>query len=172
MRCAGGENITAANNLGDSSIANIPNFATAIQTPLGKLANFKEWWRNTNPDGSITIVEVGIRVKNTRVGLHIHPYGGTTCILSGGTITDFAEGLTEAIVAPAGTCYYMPANTLMTAINLSDEDAVLMDTFTVPAGEVPSNRITICERSYFDAPVGSATETCYTNGCIGAPAPV
>ena len=83
-----------------------------------------------NPDESFAIVEVGTRVKHTRVGLHVHPYAGTTCVLSGGTITVFVEGATDPLVAPPGTCYYMEAGALMTASNLSDEDAVLMDTFT------------------------------------------
>ncbi len=38
------------------------------------------------------------------------------------------------MVAPAGTCYHMPPNTLMTAANLGTEDAVLVDNFNLPLG--------------------------------------
>jgi len=36
---------------------------------------------------------------------------------------------------PAGTCYYMPPDILMTATNLGTEDAVLIDTFNLPPGK-------------------------------------
>jgi len=81
-------------------------------------------------DGQRLVVTRGIRRAGTRVGIHVHQYGGHTCVLSG-TITDFVEGKPDS-VWPAGTCYYMPANTPMSAANLGTEDAVLMDTFKLP----------------------------------------
>jgi quercetin dioxygenase-like cupin family protein len=70
------------------------------------------------------------RKAGTRVAIHTHEFGGQTCVLSG-VITDFVEGH-EPMEWPAGTCYYMPPNTLMAAANLGTEDAVLIDTFNQP----------------------------------------
>ncbi|MBC4018863.1 cupin domain-containing protein [Siccirubricoccus deserti] len=83
-------------------------------------------------DGQRLVITRGIRRAGTRVGIHVHQHGGHTCVLSG-TITDFVEGKPNS-VWPAGTCYYMPANTPMSAANLGTEDAVLMDTFQLPPG--------------------------------------
>ena len=93
-------------------------------------------------DGQRLVITRGIRRAGTRIGIHIHQYGGHTCVLSG-TITDFIEGKPGS-VWPAGTCYYMPANTPMSAANLSTEDALLMDTFKLPPG---APVITIVESS-------------------------
>ena len=91
-------------------------------------------------DGNRLVVTKGTRRAGTRVGIHIHKYGGHTCVMSG-AITDFVEGHAPALF-PAGTCYYMPPNLPMTAVNLGTEDAVLIDTFILPVGEPP---ITIIE---------------------------
>jgi quercetin dioxygenase-like cupin family protein len=84
-------------------------------------------------NGNRVLVTRGVRKPGTRVAIHVHKYGGYTCVLSG-VITDFVEGH-EPMTWPAGTCYYMPPNTLMTAANLGSEDAVLIDNFTLPPGE-------------------------------------
>lgn len=89
----------------------------------------------TTSGGDHLIVTRGVRLPGTRVGIHVHQWGGYTCVESG-TITDFVEGM-EPSVHPAGTCYYMPANTLMSAANLGTEPAVLVDNFAIPQGEVP-----------------------------------
>ncbi|WP_222611822.1 cupin domain-containing protein [Shimia ponticola] len=94
-------------------------------------------------DGNRLVVMQGIRRAGTRVGIHVHEYGGHTCVLSG-AITDFVEGQ-GAMRFPAGTCYYMPPDTPMTAANLGTEDAVLIDTFILPPG---SPTITILEPGY------------------------
>jgi len=94
-------------------------------------------------DGNRLVVMQGIRRAGTRVGIHVHEYGGHTCALAG-AITDFVEGQ-GAMRFPAGTCYYMPADTPMTAANLGTEDAVLIDTFILPPGR-PT--ITILEPGY------------------------
>ena len=93
--------------------------------------------------GNRLVITQGTRKAGTRVGIHIHAYGGHTCVLSG-EITDFVEG-SEPGTYPAGTCYYMPSNVHMTAANLGTEDAVLIDTFILPDGE---DTITICEPGY------------------------
>lgn len=91
-------------------------------------------------NGLRLLVTKGVRKAGTRVGIHVHKYGGHTCVLSG-EITDFVEG-SKPSVYPAGTCYYMPPNTPMSAANLTDKDAVLIDTFNLPPGE---EAITILE---------------------------
>lgn len=84
-------------------------------------------------NGNRLLVTRGTREAGTRVGIHVHKYGGHTCVMTG-EITDFIEG-EESSVYPAGTCYYMPPNVLMAAANLGTEDAVLIDNFTLPEGE-------------------------------------
>ena len=91
-------------------------------------------------DGNRLVVMRGTRLAGTRVGIHVHKFGGHTCVESG-EITDFVEGLADATY-PAGSCYYMPSNTPMAAANLGEEDAVLIDTFVLPPGE---DMITILE---------------------------
>jgi quercetin dioxygenase-like cupin family protein len=85
------------------------------------------------PDGKQLIVHRGTRKAGTRAPIHMHNYGGHTCVLTG-EITDFIEGR-EPKKYPAGTCYYMPPGLPMSADNLGSEDAVLIDTFIVPPGE-------------------------------------
>lgn len=93
--------------------------------------------------GKRIVVDKGVRRAGTRVGIHVHEYGGHTCVMSG-EITDFMEGHPPS-KWPAGTCYYMPPNILMTAANLGTEDAVLIDTFILPPG---APTITIREPGY------------------------
>tara|TARA_B100000902_G_C27079613_1_gene798217 strand:- start:294 stop:749 length:456 start_codon:yes stop_codon:yes gene_type:complete len=85
------------------------------------------------PDGMQLSVTRGTRLPGTRVAIHVHEFGGFTCIVSG-EITDFVEGKEDAVYGP-GECYYMPPNTPMSAANLGDEPAVLIDSFTVPPGK-------------------------------------
>ena len=94
-------------------------------------------------DGNRLVVTQGVRKAGTRVGIHVHEYGGHTCVMSG-EITDFIEGI-EPKTYSAGECYYMPPNVLMTAAHLGSEDAILIDTFTLPDGE---HTISICEPGY------------------------
>ena len=97
----------------------------------------------TTSDGLRLLVLRGTRKAGTRAGIHIHKYGGHTCVLTG-EITDFIEGR-EPKTFPAGSCYYMPANLPMSAANLGEEDAILHDTFYLPKGEP---FITIIEPGY------------------------
>ena len=103
--------------------------------PPGQLAHLADVTTMLNTimqGGSQLIVTKGIRKAGTRVGIHVHDYGGHTCVMTG-AITDFVEGRAPAFF-PAGTCYYMPPCTPMTAANLGTEDAILIDTFIVPPG--------------------------------------
>lgn len=94
------------------------------------------------PSGERIVVARGTRPAGTRAPIHVHKYGGHTCVLSG-AITDFVEGLAPSLF-PADSCYYMPANTPMTAANLGSEDAVLIDTFILPPGEDTITVIEFC----------------------------
>lgn len=85
--------------------------------------------------GNRLIITRGTRKAQTRAAIHIHIYGGHTCVLSG-EITIFMEGSPPA-KQPSGTCYYMPPDVHMTATNLGTEDVLLTDTFTLPPGADP-----------------------------------
>jgi hypothetical protein len=84
--------------------------------------------------GREVVIHRGIREAGTRVGMHIHEYGGYTLVLSG-TITDYVEGMDPMVHGP-GDWYYMPPNTPMSAANNDEfEDAELIDIFIVPPGQ-------------------------------------
>jgi len=81
------------------------------------------------------IADVGTRKAGTRVGIHVHEYGGATFVIGGkGKITDFVEGFPNAEYS-VGSYYYMPANIPMSAANLTDKGVRLMDVFVTPVGE-------------------------------------
>jgi quercetin dioxygenase-like cupin family protein len=134
-----------------SACASTPQWTYPITTingatPPGKLqplANTSTMLDTKQSDGLRLLVTKGTRLAGTRVAIHVHEYGGHTCVLSG-EITDFVEGKANGRY-PAGTCYYMPANTPMSAANLGKEDAVLIDTFVLPFG---APAITIMEPGY------------------------
>jgi quercetin dioxygenase-like cupin family protein len=88
-----------------------------------------------NSDGNRLLVVQGTRKAGTRAAIHLHAYGGYTCVLSG-VITDFIEGQ-PPMTFPAGTCYYMPPDVPMTAVNLGTGDARLIDNFALPPGIAP-----------------------------------
>lgn len=92
-------------------------------------------------DGKRLYITKGTRRAGTRAAIHTHQHGGHTCVLSG-EITSFIEGA-EPVKRPAGTCYYMPPNTPMSATNLGSKDAVIIDTFLLPPGE---EEITLLEQ--------------------------
>ncbi|MDA7886334.1 cupin domain-containing protein [Pirellulales bacterium] len=84
--------------------------------------------------GREVVIHRCIREAGTRVGIHIHEYGGYTLVLSG-TITDYVEGMDPMVHGP-GDWYYMPPNTPMSAANNDEsEDAELIDIFIVPPGQ-------------------------------------
>lgn len=103
------------------------------EVPPGKifpLQSVRTMLDTTDAHGQQLIITMGTRLAGTRMAIHSHQYGGTTCVISG-VITDFVQGQ-EPKKFPAGTCYYMPPNTLMSAANLGSIDVVLIDTFTTP----------------------------------------
>ena len=110
---------------------------------LERLVDAKTMLDTIDVNGKRMLVERGVRKPGTRVAIHVHQFGGHTCVMSG-EITDFMEGHPPS-KWPAGTCYYTPPNVLMTAANLGTQDAVLIDTFILPLG---SPAITIREPGY------------------------
>ena len=106
------------------------------ERPPGRLARLVDattMLDTVDVNGQRIVVEKGTRKAGTRVGIHVHEYGGHTCVLSG-EITGFMEGHAPK-KWPAGTCYYMPPNMPMAAGNLGTEDVVLIDTFILPPGK-------------------------------------
>ncbi len=93
--------------------------------------------------GMRVVVVMGTRRPGTRAPIHVHDYGGHTCVFSG-EITIFMEGHAP-LPKPAGSCYDMPPNMLMSAANLGATDVVLTDTFTLPPGRP---LMTVRERGY------------------------
>lgn len=80
-----------------------------------------------NSFGQRVFIVKAIRKAGTRVGIHVHRYGGYTLILSG-EMTDFVQGM-PIKKYPANSGYYMPPCTPMSAANLGEEDVELIDIF-------------------------------------------
>ncbi len=85
-----------------------------------------------NDQGQRVLMTKGIRKAGTRVGIHVHSYGGYTLILKG-EMTDFVEGKPVKKYGP-NSGYYMPPCTPMSAANLGTEDVELIDIFIGPPG--------------------------------------
>jgi hypothetical protein len=99
---------------------------------------------NVKHKGNIYRIEKGNRAAGTRSGVHIHGSGGNTWILEGGDIALYAQGISPATFKQRQR-YYMPANTPMSANNVSRSDSELMDLFVYPVGSSP---ITVLEPGY------------------------
>jgi len=83
--------------------------------------------------GRELLTERTIREVGTRAPIHIHPYGGQTCIAEG-EMTLYMDG-SEPARAVAGTCYFMPSTHRMTGVNTGSINAVMFDSFVIPVGE-------------------------------------
>lgn len=102
---------------------------------IKRLVNTKTLVDEIRPDGQRILAVRGTRLPGTRVPIHVHQFSGLTCVISG-QVTDFVEGQTEKVFG-AGDCYYMPAETPMSAVNLGTKPVVLVDLFVLPDGEKP-----------------------------------
>ena len=89
--------------------------------------------RASDGRGHESVVHRTVRAPGTRAPIHIHGYGGTTCVIEG-EMTLLMEG-SEPNTVPAGGCYYMPPDVHMSGYNTGDVDAVMLDIFVVPEGE-------------------------------------
>ena len=74
-----------------------------------------------------------VRQAGTRSPIHMHPYGGQTCVISG-EMTLYMDDA-EPLVAGPGDCYFMPPGRRMTGVNSADGATFMLDTFVVPKGE-------------------------------------
>lgn len=80
------------------------------------------------------LVQKGTREAGARASIHIHQYGAVTFVIGGrGADTDISEGHRRSTHAK-GDYYYMPANTPMTAANLTNDDVRVMNVFVLPVG--------------------------------------
>ena len=80
-----------------------------------------------NSQGQRVKMIKSIRKAGTRVGIHVHKYGGYTLILAG-EMTDFVQGIPNKKYGP-NSGYYMPPCTPMSAANLGTQDVELIDIF-------------------------------------------
>ena len=105
-------------------------------TPPGSLTptqNKKVLLDIINEQGQRVLMVKAVRKVGTRVGIHLHKFGGYTLILSG-EMTDFVEGIPNKKYGP-NSGYYMPPNTPMSAGNLGNKDVELIDIFIGQPGE-------------------------------------
>lgn len=86
------------------------------------------------PTDWVLISSRTVRDRGTRSPIHVHPFGGQTCVISG-QMTLYMDGLQTPKVANAGECYFMPAGHRMTGVNTYDGPTFMIDTFVVPRGE-------------------------------------
>ena len=124
-------------SLASSAFAQVPVPHPAKPTDLQPLEDVTTMIDTVTSDGNRLLVMQGTRKAGTRAPIHFHDFGGYTCVLTG-VITDYIEGQ-PPMTFPAGTCYYMPPDVPMTAVNLGTEDARLIDNFTLPPGMAPMN---------------------------------
>ena len=100
------------------------------QTLTGQLAPVVDsqiLLNTVNAQGQSIKIMKGIRKAGTRVGIHVHKYGGYTLILKG-EMTDYVQGL-PVKKYKANSGYYMPPCTPMSASNEGPEDVELIDIF-------------------------------------------
>ena len=87
---------------------------------------------NVIDNGVQHLVYRDTRSPGTRSPIHQHPYGGTTCVLSG-EMTLYLEGSDPQVAGP-GECYWMPPGLSMTGVSSGVDYAVMIDTFAVDPG--------------------------------------
>ena len=87
-----------------------------------------------DPTGWTIISSRASRDAGTRAPIHVHPYGGQTCVLSG-EMSLYLDGELINKKAGPGDCYWMPAGRRMSAINTGSIASTFVDTFVVPEGE-------------------------------------
>lgn len=83
-------------------------------------------------DGQQVRVYRDTRDPGTRSPIHLHPFGGWTCVVSGEAIL-YLEGA-EPRTRKSGDCVAMPAMTPMSNVNLGPDPAVILDSFVTPPG--------------------------------------
>ncbi len=86
------------------------------------------------PTGMMLVTSRSVRDRGTRSPIHVHPFGGQTCVVSG-EMSLYLEGTEEVKTAGPGDCYFMPAGRRMSGVNSADSVTIMIDTFVVPAGD-------------------------------------
>lgn len=94
-----------------------------------------EMMRTSDGAGNTLVVARGVRPPHSRSPIHVHEYGGTTCVITG-QMTLYMTGMAP-LNAKAGQCYYMPAGPVMSGVNLGDTASVLIDSFRFPDKKEP-----------------------------------
>ncbi len=85
---------------------------------------------NVMRDGQQIRIYRDIRDAGTRAPIHVHPFGGWTCVVTG-TAVLYKEGA-EPITAKAGDCFDMPPLTPMSNVNPGPGPSVLLDSCATP----------------------------------------
>ncbi len=111
----------------------LPNKATKTMFE-SRLLTVEQLDARGKPTGMVLVTSRSVRDKGTRSPIHVHPYGGQTCVVSG-EMSLYLEGTEEIKTAGPGDCYYMPAGRRMSGVNSADKPTIMIDTFVVPKGE-------------------------------------
>lgn len=99
-----------------------PGEATLVKTSAQEM--------NQMMNGAQVRVFRHLREAGTRAPIHVHPFGGWTCVVSGQAVL-YLEGAEPARVE-AGQCVYMPPLIPMSNANPGPGPAVLLDNFVTP----------------------------------------
>lgn len=87
---------------------------------------------NLMRDGQQVRVYRDTRDAGTRSPIHVHPFGGWTCVVSGQAVL-YVEG-EEPKTARTGECVAMPPLRAMSNANPGPGTSVLLDNFVTPSG--------------------------------------
>lgn len=96
------------------------------------LVHTSELILNVMRDGQEVRVYRDVREAGTRAPIHVHPFGGWTCVVSGQAVL-YLDGA-EPRTTRAGECVDMPALVPMSNVNPGPGPAVLLDSFVTPPG--------------------------------------
>lgn len=123
-------NIERSNRINGKELPNKPT-KTMFES---RLLTIEQLDAKGKPTGMVLVTSRSVRDKGTRSPIHVHPFGGQTCVVSG-EMSLYLEGTNEIKRAGPGDCYYMPAGRRMSGVNSADQPTIMIDTFVVPAGE-------------------------------------
>lgn len=111
----------------------LPNKATKTMFER-RLLTIDQLDARGKPTGWVTVTSRSVRDRGTRSPIHVHPFGGQTCVVSG-EMSLYLDGEPNVQVAGPGDCYWMPAGRRMSGVNSADTPTIMIDTFVVPKGE-------------------------------------
>ena len=111
----------------------LPNKATKTMFE-NRLLTVEQLDARGKPTGWVTVTSRSVRDKGTRSPIHVHPFGGQTCVVAG-EMSLYLEGTDEIKRAGPGDCYWMPAGRRMSGVNSADTPTIMIDSFVVPKGE-------------------------------------